>query len=169
MKIVFTKGSSPLSEAIRGVTKEPVSHVALDFGLFIVHSNLLGVNLEWFNFFKTKCTIVYTLERTEIEVLQEMKDAAKLDRVLVKLEGAWYDFGALFFAGLALLAKHYLKIPLSKVNLWKSSGMFTCTEWVTNFVEDSSDAMITPYQLYLKLKQSGDWRDSDGQSEVEKG
>lgn len=163
MKILFTKGSSPLSKAIIGVTGESVSHCALDFGAFIVHSNLLGVNIEWANFFKKQTIVIYTLQRNYLPGTQSMVDANDLDildKTLTNDENAIYDFGALLFAGLAILAKHYLKIPLPKTNLWQSSGQFICTEWVQEITKDPIDSMLTPEGLYNKMKASGKWKDA---------
>lgn len=156
MKILFVKGSSPLSSAICGVTGEPVSHVALEFpelGI-VVHSNLLGVNIEWSSFFRKNCSVVYELSARKSDMTS---DKAKLGTMLDKYEGSWYDFGALLFMGLILCTRNYLKLPLPKSNLWQTSGMFECTEWVTEYISAEEDSMITPYKLYLKLKNTGAW------------
>ena len=158
MKILFTKSSSPLSKAIRAITKEESSHTAIDIGLVVAHSNLLGINLEWAAFFRTQCTVIHTLER----VVPANDDEAKLGTILTQQENTAYDFGALIFSGLALLAKRFLRIPLPKVNLWNTTGMHMCTEFVEEVVTMPNDAMLTPEGLYNKLKASGQWKDANG-------
>lgn len=59
-----------------------------------------------------------------------------------------YDFGALFYLALRVLFPW-----LPKKNLWQTSGMFLCTEWVTEVLEGEEDSMITPYKLFLRLKE----------------
>lgn len=164
MRILFTKGDSVLSKAIRGATGEPVSHVALsfDFGMFdfIVHANLYGLHVESSDSFLRHSEIVYSLDSTEAPIPKDLKNKAKLKALLAKYEFTLYDFGGLLFTGLALLARRYLKFPLPKSNLWQTTGMFECTEWVTEYLESTEDSMITPYKLYLKLKETGAWKDS---------
>lgn len=143
VEILFTRGNSLLSQAICGVTGEPVSHVAIRIGSLIIHSNLRGVHLESAITFLNNCKVIYTVPCITRE--------HKILNVLANSEFSCYDVGGLLFAGLALLARHYLKIPLPKVNLWQSSGAFLCTEFVSEAISVEQDAMITPYGLYLKL------------------
>ena len=152
MKILFTRGQSLLSKAIRSATKEPVSHCALQFSFgeldLVIHSNLLGVQMELVETFLRTCEVVYAIENSE----ESLK--SKMLALLEIREHKLYDFGALLFVGMRLWLRAKLKIPLPKANLWQSSGMFMCTEWVSEFVNGEVDSMITPYGLYLKLKAS---------------
>lgn len=152
MQILFTKSQSVLSKAIRDITKEPVSHVALQFGWFVVHSNLLGLHIETADTFKKHSEVVYNLAPAKDD---ESKDLIKLNNLLEQFEGSWYDFGGLIFLGIVLFLKARIKISLPKVNLWQSSSMFLCTEWVTEYLDGMPDSMITPYKLYLKLVSEG--------------
>ncbi len=156
MKILFTKSEKSLSKWIRATTEEPVSHCAIECGWIVVHANLLGVHLEWAKNFRKHSEVVFQLERKMTDELEH----AQLSRLLEKYEFSMYDFGALFFIGFAFLLRSKLKIPLPKSNLWQQSGMFLCTELVSDFAaafkEDNS--MITPYKLYLKLKER-EWED----------
>lgn len=129
------------------VTKEDCSHCALEFDTIgiIVHSNLYGVHIEGSDTFKSKVEIVHELGGFP-------DDFNKLAKMLAKKERNLYDFGAICFIGICLLAKKYLKLPLPKVNLWQSSSMDICTEWVTGYVECKTDSMITPHKLYDRLK-----------------
>lgn len=156
MKILFTKSQSPLSKAIRAITDEPVSHVALSFSFggfsLVVHSNLLGLHLESQGKFLQHAEIVHTLK------LKIPEDSGpKLKELLEKYEYSLYDFGALFFIGISLFLRSKFRIPLPKSNLWQSSGMFLCTEWATQYIDGTSDSMITPYKLFLRLYDSGKW------------
>lgn len=163
MRILFVKGRAPLSKAIIGVTKEPVSHCALlfEFGLveFVIHADLYGTHIVLADNFRQHCDIIKEVVLTQPTLLQELKDKSKLIKLLTKHEFSLYDFGALIFVALALLARRFLKIPLPKSNLWQSTGMDLCTEWIQRYVDGKIDSMITPYQLYLKLINSGEWRD----------
>lgn len=66
--------------------------------------------------------------------------------------GKPYDYLSLLFLGIRYTL---LKILPSKFvpkrNLWQLSGMFMCTELVTEVITKERDSMITPYKLYLKL------------------
>lgn len=136
MQIIFTKNNSIMSRIIRRLTREPVSHCAiLDEG-YIVHSNLLGVNVSKPADFHSEIMF-----RVEIEY-----DSDKLATSVEKYKGRFYDFGALLYMGARCIFK-----GLPKKNLWQCSGMFLCTEWVTQVLENREVSDITPYQLYLLL------------------
>lgn len=138
MNILFTKSNSLMSRIIRAVTKEPVSHCAIEDGGFVIHSNLLGVHIESLEHFSKKCEIGYSVEAS-ITIVQVRNS-------LAKYEGSGYDIGGLLYLGLRLV------LPcLPKKNLWQSSGMFLCTEWVTEVLDGTADSLITPYGLYQRL------------------
>lgn len=60
MKIICTRNNLPLSVAIRGVTGEDCSHLAVVFDdLLVIQSNLLGINMAFFPLFKDHCEIVH--------------------------------------------------------------------------------------------------------------
>ena len=140
MRILFTKSGSPLSRAIMAVTKEPVSHCALECAGWIIHANLYGVHVELPQTFQSHSQIVYTVDIP--------LDIDRVMNVLAKNELKYYDLGAILY-----LALRYWLPCLPKKNLWQSSNMFLCTEWVTEVIDGKADSMITPYQLYLKLKE----------------
>ncbi len=144
MDIIFTKNDRSLfSRVIRSVTHEPVSHVALRTGPFVVHSNWKGINVTSFVKFQQQNKIIfsYPLEGSD----------SKLYNVL-NLEGSGYDLPALLYLGCKLaLAKVGIKLP--KKNLWTLSGMYICTEFVSYVIYGKEDSMITPYKLYLRLTE----------------
>jgi len=63
-------------------------------------------------------------------------------------EGSMYDYGAFLYIGLKCLLPF-----LPKINLWQTTGMFLCTEWVQEVLGREIDSMITPYKLYELLSQ----------------
>lgn len=138
MQILFTKSNSLLSRMIRKVTGEPVSHCAIASNGYVVHSNLRGVIIETRDYFEAHSQVVYTVE------IEDCMD--RVTELLATESHATYDIGALLYLGL-----RYLIPALPKKNLWQSSGMYLCTEWVTTAVNQKTDSMITPYQLYLTL------------------
>ena len=163
MRILWTRGTSPASKAICGVTGEDVSHVAIHVKVkdldLVFHSNFLGLHVELLSTFKRHSKIIYALEMEDIP-----SDLKYLYDTFSKEAGAFYDFGALFFIGFSLLARHYLKVPLPKSNLWQSTGMYICTEWVERIAwryPDCDMSMYTPKQLYYVFLGHGAWQSVD--------
>lgn len=141
MQILFTKRS----KLVASVLGEPVTHVALRWDDYVIHSNTYGVHIEPYIDFQDHNQIVYT-----IKVLDNLP---RLLRLLAKYNNSRYDFGAFAYLGAYFLLRR-VGLPLPKKNLWQSSGMFLCTEWVTQYVDDKEDSMITPYGLYLRMTKS---------------
>lgn len=140
-EILFTRSGRVGSRIIRSITREDVSHVALRIGAFVIHSRACsgGIVIQLYSQFLRENEVVYRLPW--------MLSSRNLDRT--RYAGAAYDFGALLYLGLRRL------IPaLPKANLWQSTGMYMCTEFVTDVIGESEDSLITPYQLYKKLLQS---------------
>lgn len=138
MRILFTKSNSLFSRIIRKVTGEPVSHCAIASNGYVIHSNLQGVIIETEDYFEAHSQIVYSVE------IEDCMD--RVTKLLATESHAMYDIGAILYLGV-----RYLFPWLPKKNLWQSSGMYLCTEWVTTVVNEKTDSMITPYQLYLTL------------------
>lgn len=140
-EILFTRNDKCGSRLIRKVTGEDVSHVALRIGAFVIHSKLVngGVTIDLYSQFNRDNEIPYRLPW--------VLSSRNLDRK--NYAGRYYDVGAILYLGLRRL------LPwLPKVNLWQSTGMYMCTEFVTDVIDGSEDSMITPYQLYIKLRRS---------------
>jgi hypothetical protein len=160
MKILFTKSTLPLSVAIRSVSGEPVSHVALEFpelGI-VVQSNLLGIGLEWSSYFREKCTVVYELDDGKSDLAT---DKAKLTATLDAHENDFYDFTGLIYLGMRTVLNKYLKIPMPKTDVLRISNTYLCTEWVTEYIDGTPETTITPYGLYEQLKATGKWTEID--------
>jgi hypothetical protein len=145
VRILFTYGHNPLSSAIRHITDEPVSHVAIQTDQDrIIHSNFLGLHIEDsedFFFFSRLFDFI------EVEV-DDIKFYSRLAALHAEYRG--YDFKALLFLGIRYLLP---KSWTPKVNLWEVTNQYICTELVSFMLDGEPDSMITPYQMYLKLKQ----------------
>lgn len=138
MRILFTTSDSPLSRLIRKVTSEPVSHCAFEVGGWIIHSNLKGVHVETPQTFTQKSRIIYSIDIPF--------DLEKLIHTFGRTMNREYDFGALLYLGARAICPW-----LPKKNLWQCTGMYLCTELITQYLGSSENSMITPYQLYKEL------------------
>ena len=141
---MFTASYSIMSRAIRHLTGEPCSHVALECDGWVVHSNLLGVRVDSLKEFSSHSQIRYSvpIPMTTGTILSNYLEHRR----------AHYDFGALLYLGLRVIPVVGHLLP--KKNLWQSSGMYLCTEWATSVIDGKTDSMITPYQLYLRLESA---------------
>lgn len=142
MQILYTTSKYPTSWLIRKVTKEDCSHVAMYFEdtQEVVHCNFLGVRKEGLEDFIKQNTILHT---TPIE------GQLKANDLYEQYKHVKYDFAAFFYIGV-----RYLLPSAPKVNLWQSTGLFLCTEFVTKIHFGSPDSLITPHQLFNKIKDS---------------
>lgn len=139
--IHFTKSNKIGSRIIRKVTGEDVSHCVLEKNGIVLHSTFTGVEIVPLRVFKEENTILYTISGTKTDV--------KFAEVIDKYWGAKYDFFALLGLGIRLLWPRLMP----KRNLWQVSGMFLCTEFVTSVLGGRENSEITPYKLYLRLKE----------------
>lgn len=144
MNVIFTRSDSIMSRIIRRITGEGVSHCALATPEYVIHSNMLGLHINSIEeFAETKgMSIMYSVNVPDNYEL--------LFRKFAEHRNSKYDFGAL-----AYLWARFLIPCLPKANLWQTSGMLLCTEWITEYINDEEDSMITPYKLYLKLSKGG--------------
>lgn len=156
MKILFIRGHSSFSNLICSVTQEDISHVALCITLegseFVIHSDLRGLHIETLEAFSKRCEVVYTLEKQSSP--EDTKQALK---VLSEHEWSYYDLGAIAFLGLCLTVRRYLRIPLPKSNLWQTTGMFMCVEWLSYYIDLKEESMCTPKRLYYIMLGRPEW------------
>lgn len=138
IRILFTKGRNPVSWLIRKVTRESVSHCAVEVDGLVFHSNFKGLICEPLIDFLEHSEALYWIEVGD--------DVHKLLRQFAKNSGALYDFGAMIYLGLRLVLPF-----LPKKNLWQTTGMFLSTEWATQVLDNNENSKITPYQLFLRL------------------
>ena len=147
MKVLFTTRNSVVSNLIKKVTHEAVSHCAIESHGFIVHSNQHGVLIEPLSKFKKKNQIVDSVDVG--------KGNKKLLKALSQTHRKGYDIPGLLYLGLKFsLGKIGIKLP--KKNLWQTTGMYLCTEFVTHVLDGKENSMITPGQLLNRLKGDSD-------------
>jgi hypothetical protein len=144
MKVLLTSGHNPLAALIRRLTREDASHVALRWNSWVLHSNLKGVQWSTFEDFTEKAEII---DSTDI-----VEDLPRLLTFSAQhAEHGKYDYGGFIYIGLRL-ALRLVGIHLPKKNLWSMTGMFMCTEFVSKYEFDEEDDLITPRQLFDKIK-----------------
>ncbi len=138
VNILFTASNAIGSHIIRGVTKESLSHVGIHINDVVIDSTILhGVRLQPYTEFISNKTKVISIP-WDISGVHLWNLNCKV--------GQSYDKLGLLYLGL-----RYVIPALPKKNLWQTTGMFLCTEFVTDILEGKEDSMITPYKLYLKL------------------
>lgn len=148
MKLLFTKSQSWFSGLICSTTEEEVSHVSVQINdKFVVHSNIRGLHIQYLPNFLAKQEKVVSLPIEELPEVYEL---------LKQYEHKWYDVGAILFLGLSLWLRNKFKLPLPKSNLWQATGMFLCTEFISQLLYGEEMSMLTPEQLYAKVKASGE-------------
>lgn len=145
-KILFTSTDKGIGPLIRWATGEDCSHCAIQWDELVIHSNWKGVNITFLSEFLEENTIVHSIEVPE--------DRDKITNAIVNNIGKLYDTGALLFCGIVLFCRKALNLDWPKKNLWQSTGMYLCTEFVTEYLEGEQDSMITPHKLYIRLVES---------------
>lgn len=165
MEILFTSRlAMPVSKLIMDVTGEPVSHTVIRNGNFVYQSSFAGVEQVRANDFLSDYTVVYSLSPYDPSDLSDPRlNEDLVERLIervVDLRGTLYDFPGLLYLGLKYSLFSTFNFAIPKKNLWQLSGMYICTEFVEDVIDIKSDSMITPYKLYLKLKESGKWVDT---------
>lgn len=140
IKILFTKSNKIGSYLIRKVLKEPVSHCAILTEDTVVHSTI-----------------------TKGIVAEPLKDFLKCNQILYvvdlpgqdfKMTKGSYDYGALSYLVIKYLLE-MIHIKLPKKNLWQATGMYLCTEYITEVIDMKEHSLITPYKLYKRLSAKG--------------
>lgn len=144
----------PLSKLIMKLTGECVSHTAIRNGDFVYQSSFAGVEQVRASKFLAEYNVKYSLRPSDDHLTEDLVE--RLIERVVDLRGSPYDFPGLIYLGL----RYAFFKNTTKKNLWQLSGMYLCTELVEDIIDIKTDSMITPYKLYLKLKESGRWMDS---------
>ncbi len=145
MIILLTTSKYPTSWLIRKLTGEDCSHCAvyLPEEDMVLHVNFLGFRGERLGNFRKHNEIKHQVVLANSEAVNTIDLTEKYGHVR-------YDFKALLYSGFRILFK-MVGIRLPKVNLWQTTGMFLCTEFVTDLIDKKEDSLITPHQLYNKL------------------
>lgn len=138
MEILFTKRSKLIYWALR----EPVTHVAIRYCDWVIHSNSKGVRIEHYSEF---CKVNPIIFRVEVEL-----DFNEVMNVYINRQDTKYDFlGATYLGLRSIFSRVGIKLP--KANLWNITGMDFCSELVADMLEMRDSSTLTPYQLYLKI------------------
>jgi hypothetical protein len=128
---------------IRSLTGEPVSHVAFQYGDFILHSTLCGPEIRTAGWGRQHYEVLF-----EVELHSSPE---RLMSVMDRVDRKGYDFSGLLYLGLRYMMKKYLRMSLPKANLWDCSGMLTCVEFATLVIDSKADPMLTPFGLCRRL------------------
>lgn len=155
MRILGTRKDCCISKLICELTEEPISHVALEFPAvgYIIHSNMMGVHRVDSNKFRRENRVIATAT-PYVETADEAGEIEEVSKILEKWGKAKYDRGAFVFLGICLWLRRHFNIPLPKSNLWQTTGMFLCTEFVSNKINQKENSMMTPWQLMRSLPLS---------------
>lgn len=144
MQLLFTTSEKPMAKLIRWATDEDCSHCAIQWDNLVVHSNWKGVNIQFLDEFLKENRIIHS------SPVQESED--RLTNTIVRKDQSLYDVGALLFLGVVLFCRRALGLrKWPKMNLWQSSGMDLCTEFVTEFIDGKADSLITPHKLFERM------------------
>lgn len=160
IELLFTTSDYKFSRLARWALGSDCSHFAInmDNGL-VFHSNFLGVHIEPYSVFMQKNKVIHSLTfKTPLRISREERVYQKLIRLDY---GKGYDFGAMFFLGLNLIAKKIFNLPLAKNNLWQDKDLLICTELYSSLLELELDTitfpkvekltMTKPHELFLVL------------------
>lgn len=146
--VFFTKSSAIGSWMIRELTGEDCSHCAvyLPAENTVYHSSFGGVQKLSLEEFEKSHIIVHRLVTSLLPSAETLIKSRLEERL-----GSDYDYGAFFYVGVRLLFKK-IGILLPRVNLWQSTGLYLCTEFVSDALLSGEDSLITPFKLYEELK-----------------
>lgn len=156
MRIVFTKNNMPLSQMIRWLFDEPVSHAAFlfDNDKWVFESNLFGTQITWGDYWRKKQEIVYSLEY-EMTYMQEEKVFQTI--MNENLGKSWDLLGALWL-GLCGLRKKLFGIEMPSRNPFNKKQKLMCHELIeklpreiTGLSEQIESSAITPYVMFVIL------------------
>lgn len=160
IELLFTTSDYKFSKLARWALKSDCSHFAISMDRGIVfHSNFYGVHIEPYSVFMQKNKVIHSLT---FKLPLRMSREERVYQKLIKLDyGKGYDFGAMLFLGLNLIAKKIFNLPLSKKNLWQDKDLLICTELYSSLLELELDTitfpkvekltMTKPHDLFLEL------------------
>ena len=140
IELLWTKSNRPFSRLIRAVTGEKASHCVIKWNNFVIHSTFSGVKVVGAPTFLEQNEVIYRLNH-EVKI-------EDLAAIVIKYGARFYDLLGFLYLGLRLLFPF-----LPKKNLWQITGMFMCTEFLSQFFYGKELSMITPDQLYFKLRE----------------
>lgn len=124
MRLLATKNKLPLSVLIRFGIQEEGSHVIAGFwGSTAIHSNLVGVRLEYLPYLLKQHTIVKELDLP----LKPQYEREVYNSILSVAYKNDYDIPGLLFWAYRIILKRLFGRPLPVKNLWSKDGLYLCT------------------------------------------
>lgn len=162
MKIIETKSTNLLSILIRWALNCKGSHIAFVFDndTWLIHSNLIGVNIRLYNaFFKAHLN---TQIVDQIEIHLEPQDEEEVFQALIQNTSEQsYDWPGFTYFAFRALAFKLFKIPLPRKNAWGRSNMQLCTEmirqlptWITNIDPMMDLGIVSPDRAMEILREA---------------
>lgn len=153
MKVIFTQGDTWISKAICWATNSDISHVAIEIGGVVFHSNFLGPKVDLEEEFNKHSKRILSYE-TNTRVFE----AVDLLHFYLKRRHRHYDFMLFLWLAFSCIAMRLFRIAPSKNIIWRVSGAYLCTEFVDEFLFDEEQSTV-PQELVDKLEDSG-WKRS---------
>lgn len=153
MKVIFTQGDSWVSKAICWATKSPISHVAIEIGEVVFHSNFLGPQVDLAENFNRHARRIVSYETNT-----RVYEAVDLLHFYLQRKHRHYDFMLFLWLAFYCISLRIFGIAPSKKTIWRVSGAYLCTEFVDEFIFDDEQSTI-PQELIDKLEESG-WKRS---------
>lgn len=157
MRIIFTANRSLFSRVVRWTFREPASHVALVFDndLWLVQSNLLGMNIRIFEPFIQNHSIIDSLDY-DLDLAHEEEIFQSVIRITAEQEYDWPGF--IYFAWRGFLLRLF-GLSLPEKNEFGRDRMNLCTEmvsylpeWLTGISKGTDLGIMTPWKLRNLLR-----------------
>lgn len=163
---LFTKSGKIGSKLIRWGLNESSSHFAIGFDLdksnrgVVFHSHFTGLSIAWAaDFLQSNVVVKRLVPALPLRGASE----ERLYQAVVRDYGKPYDLRAFVFFGWRAVLWKLFRRPFPKTNPLNTSGMI-CTEVAESIRHEIDDifqvmlpfsgGMLTPNELYQKLKQS---------------
>ena len=135
--------NSRVSDTIKAVTGESISHLSVLYkSEWVLQANHRGIHAESYKRFLRNNQVVCSIP-------VDISDNEVYDR-FSKFEFQPYDIAGMLFNVIPLECRR-LGLPVPKVNLWNSTGMKFCVEFVSYMV-GHEESLMTPYQFIQQLR-----------------
>jgi hypothetical protein len=151
MIILFTAGNNVVSKAIRELTRYPASHVAVQFGNYVFHSNMTGPKFELLDEFLKHSHIV----RSYVGPPTNQMDLLDMVDFYARRQHRKYDFLLFLWLTAHCLWAYSLKKPVKPSDMKQVTGAYLCTEFVSTFLNTDKTSIYLPEQLERHLIQEG--------------
>jgi len=153
MKVIFTQGSTWVSKAICWATQSDISHVAIEIGGVVFHSNFLGPQVDLEDEFQKHSRRIVSYE-THTRIFETVD----LLQFYLRRRHRHYDFILFLWLAIYCISMRIFHVAPSKKTIWRLSGAYLCTEFVDEFLFDEEQSTV-PQELIDKLEEAG-WKRS---------